>query len=144
MLTKRKIQTTLFLVLAIIVLINVISTRYFFRLDLTEDQRYSLSDATINILKNLDEPVTVTAYFSEDLPPDIEKVRQDFKDMLIEYSNRSNGNVVYEFVNPNENQETEMKAQQNGIRPIMINVRDKDQLKQQKAYLGALLQLGDK
>ncbi len=144
MLTKRKIQTTLLLTIGIIVLINIISTRYFFRLDLTEDQRYSLSDATISILKNLDEPVTVTAYFSEDLPPDIEKVRQDFKDMLIEYSNRSNGNVVYDFVNPNEDPETEMKAQQSGIRPIMINVRDKDQLKQQKAYLGALLQLGDK
>jgi len=144
MLTKRKIQTTLFLIIAILILVNVLSTRYFFRLDLTEDQRYSLSDATTDILENLDEPVTVTSYFSEDLPPDIEKVRQDFKEMLIEYSNRSNGQVVYEFLNPNEDQETEMKAQQNGITPIMINVRDKDQLKQQKAYLGALLQMGDK
>ena len=110
---------------------------------MTEDQRYSLSDATKTILEKLDEPVTVTSYFSEDLPPDIEKVRQDFKDLLIEYSNRSNGQVVYEFLNPNEDEETEMKAQQNGISPIMINVRDKDQVKQQKAYLGALLQMGD-
>ena len=144
MLTKRKVQTTLFLVIAIILLVNILSTRYFFRLDLTEDQRYSLSDATIDILENLDEPVTVTSYFSENLPPDIEKVRQDFKDLLIEYSNRSDAQVVYEFINPNEDQETEMKAQQSGISPIMINVRDKDQLKQQKAYLGALVQLGDK
>ncbi len=143
MLTKRKVQTTLFLIIAILVLVNFLSTRYFFRIDLTEDQRYSLSDATINILENLDEPVTVTAYFSEDLPPDIEKVRQDFKDLLIEYANYSEGNVVYEFINPAEDQETEMKAQQSGIRPIMINVRDKDQLKQQKAYLGALVQLGE-
>ncbi|MCB9219825.1 MAG: Gldg family protein [Ignavibacteriales bacterium] len=144
MLTKRKIQTTLFLTIAILILVNVLSSRYFFRIDLTEDQRYSLSDATKSILEKLDEPVTVTSYFSEDLPPDIEKVRQDFKDMLIEYSNRSNGQVVYEFINPNEDQEKEMQAQQNGISPIMINVRDKDQMKQQKAYLGALLQMGEK
>lgn len=144
MLTKRKIQTKLALVFAIIVLVNIISSRYFFRLDLTEDQRYSLSDASINILENLDEPLTVKAYFSEGLPPDIEKVRQDFKDLLIEYANRSDGNVVYEFINPNEDREVEMQAQQNGISPIMINVRDKDQMKQQKAYLGALLELGDK
>lgn len=143
MLTRRKVQTTLFLVIAIIILANILSTRYFFRIDLTEDQRYSLSDATINILENLEEPVTVTSYFSENLPPDVEKVRQDFKDLLIEYSNNSNGDVVYEFINPNEDQETEMKAQQSGISPIMINVRDKDQLKQQKAYLGALVQMGD-
>ena len=138
MLTKRKVQTTLFLIIAILVLVNVLSTRYFFRIDLTEDQRYSLSDATTDILEKLDEPVTVTSYFSENLPPDVEKVRQDFKDLLIEYANRSDGNVVYEFINPNEDQEAEMKAQQSGISPIMINVRDKDQLKQQKAYLGAL------
>jgi len=144
MLTKRKIQTTLLLVIGILILVNILSTRYFFRLDLTEDQRYSLSDATTDILENLDEPVTVTSYFSEDLPPDIEKVRQDFKDLLIEYSNLSDGQVDYESLNPNEDQETEMKAQQNGITPIMINVRDKDQLKQQKAYLGALIQMGDK
>lgn len=143
MLTRRKVQTTLFLVIAIIILVNILSTRYFFRIDLTEDQRYSLSDATLNILENLEEPVTVTSYFSENLPPDIEKVRQDFKDLLIEYSNNSNGDVVYEFINPSEDQETEMKAQQSGISPIMINVRDKDQLKQQKAYLGALVQMGD-
>lgn len=143
MLTKRKVQTTLFLTIGILVLVNIISTRYFFRIDLTEDQRYSLSDATLDILENLDEPVTVSAYFSENLPPDIERVRQDFKDLLIEYSNYSDGNVVYEFINPGEDQETEMKAQQSGISPIMINVRDKDQLKQQKAYLGALVQLGE-
>lgn len=144
MLTKRKIQITVFLTIAILVLINILSTRYFFRIDLTADQRYSLSDATKIILENLDEPVTVTSYFTEDLPPNVEKVRQDFKDLLIEYSNRSNGELVYEFINPNENEESEMQAQQNGIRPIMINVREKDQVKQQKAYLGAIIQKGDK
>jgi len=144
MLTKRKIQITILLVFAILVLVNLLSTKLFFRLDFTEDKRYSLSDATENILENLNEPVTVTAYFSEDLPPDISKVRQDFRDLLVEYSNKSGSMVVYEFVNPNENQEDEMKAQQNRIQPLMINVRERDQLKQQRAYLGAIVQLGEK
>lgn len=144
MLTKRKIQITIFLVFAILLLVNLLSTKLFFRLDFTEDQRYSLSDATLNILENLNEPVTITAFFSENLPPDVAKVRQDFRDLLVEYSNKSGNMVVYEFVNPNENQEVEMKAQQNGIQPLMINVRERDQLKQQRAYLGAIIQLGEK
>ncbi len=144
MLTRKKIQTTVLLVLGIIVLANIISERLFLRLDFTEDQRYSLSDATIDIISDLEEPVTVTAYFSEDLPPDIEKVRKDFKDLLVEYANYSDGQVVYEFINPNEEQQTEMEAQQNGIQPIMINVREKDQMKQQRAYLGAVLKYKDK
>lgn len=143
MLTKRKVQISVFLVIGIILLVNIISSRFFLRLDFTADQRYSLSDATKDILENLTDPVTVTAYFSEDLPPDIEKVRTDFRDLLVEYSNLSGGLLVYEFINPNENQETEMEAQQSGISPLMINVRERDQVKQQRAYLGALIQIGE-
>lgn len=143
MLTRKKLQTTLILVIGIIVLVNIISEKYFFRLDLTEDKRYSLSDATINILKDLTEPITVTAYFSENLPPNVEKTRQDFKDLLIEYVNESDGMLVYEFIDPSTDQQKEMDAQQSGVSPIMINVREKDEAKQQKAYLGAVLQMGD-
>ena len=144
MLTRKKVQNSIILIFGIIVLVNLIASRFYFRLDYTEDQRYSLSDATKNILSSIDEPITITAYFSEDLPPDIAKVRQDFRDMLVEYASYSGGQIVYEFVNPSESQETEMKAQQSGIRPIMINVRERDQMKQQRAYLGALIQMGDK
>jgi len=144
MLTRKKVQTTVLLVIGIILLLNIVSSRFFFRLDFTADQRYSLSDATLNILESLEEPVTITAYFSENMPPNIEKVRNDFKDILIEYVNYSGGQIVYEFVNPTESQETEMQVQQNGISPIMINVREKDQMTQQKAYLGALIQLSDR
>jgi len=92
----------------------------------------------------MNDPVTITAYFSEDLPPDVAKVRQEFKELLVEYANYSDGQIVYEFVNPNESQETEVSAQQNGIRPVMINVRERDQVKQQRAYLGAILQMGER
>ncbi|MGD8307338.1 MAG: Gldg family protein [Ignavibacteria bacterium] len=143
MITRKKVQNSILLIIGIIILLNVLASRFFFRLDYTEDQRYSLSDATLNILNSLEDPITITAYFSEDLPPDIAKVRQDFRDILIEYVSYSNGQIVYEFVNPSESQESEMKAQQNGISPIMINVRERDQMKQQRAYLGALIQMGN-
>lgn len=143
MITSKKVKISVLLVTGIIILINVLSNRFSLRLDFTEDQRYSLSDATKNILSDLNEPVTVTAYFSEDLPPDVARVRQDFKDLLTEYGNYSDDQVVYEFVNPNKDQDSEMKAQQNGISPIMINVRERDQMKQQRAYLGAVIQLGE-
>jgi len=144
MLTRKKVQTSILLVIGIVFLLNIIAAKFFFRLDYTADQRYTLSQATKDILSQLNEPVTISAYFSEDLPPNIEQVRQDFRDMLIEYSSYSDGLIVYEFINPSESQETEMKAQQSGIQPIMINVRERDQMKQQRAYLGAVVQMGDK
>ena len=143
MLTRKKVQNSVILVFGILVLINIIASRFFFRIDYTEDQRYSLSNATKNILISLNEPITITAYFSEDLPPNVLKVRQDFRDILVEYASYSNGQIVYEFVNPSETQESEIKAQQSGIQPIMINVRERDQMKQQRVYLGAVIQLGN-
>jgi gliding-associated putative ABC transporter substrate-binding component GldG len=138
-----KISTTVLLVAVILIIVNVLSENYNFRLDLTEDQEYTLSPATRNILKNLDKPVTITAYFSKDLPPNIGNISGNLKDMLIEYGSRSNGMVVYKFVNPNGNEELEREAVQNGIQPLMINVREKDQVKQQKAYLGATVSMGE-
>jgi gliding-associated putative ABC transporter substrate-binding component GldG len=52
--------------------------------------------------------------------------------------------VSYKFIDPNSDPLNESKAMQAGIRPVLIGVREKDQMKQQKAYLGAVLSLGKK
>ena len=140
---KHSINTKSLLILAVLVLINIVSFYYYFRIDLTEDGIYSLSKASKDILRSIDETVTVSAYFTEDLPPQLAKTKSDFKDLLIEYNSASRGNVVYEFINPNADQEMEARAFQEGIRPVIINAREKDQVKQQKVYLGAVIQLGD-
>ncbi len=144
MVTKQKIISSLLLLVGILIVLNFLANKFFLRVDFTEGGQYTLSDATKNILKSLDEPVTVTAYFSENLPPDVAKVKSDFKDLLTEYGSVSGGKIVYQFINPNDDQQKEMEAQQSGIRPVVINVRERDQMKQQKAYLGAILQYGEK
>ena len=141
---RSKVITQVLIFIGILVVVNLISEQMFLRLDFTADKRYTLSTATKDILEDLDEVITVTAYFTEDLPPQLQKSRKDFEDLLIEYENRSGGNVVYEFINPNENEAEEQKAQQKGINPVMVNVTEKDQIKQMRAYLGAVLQMGEK
>lgn len=136
------IQTAI--VLLIIVVANLISTKLYFRLDFTEDQRFTFSKATRDILNDLDGVITIKAYFSEDLPPQLLKNRQDFEDQLVEYENRSGGNVVFEFINPNESEELEQEAQQQGISPVMINVTERDQVQQLRAYMGAVLKMEDR
>src|SRR5579859_6441819 len=98
---SNKLYVSAGLVILIIVAVNFVSNEFHLRLDLTEDHEYTLSQATQDILDELEDPVTVKAYFSQNLPPDIAKTRQDFQEMLVEYANRSDGKVVYEFINPN-------------------------------------------
>lgn len=141
---KSKLYTTVVLIIGIVVVLNLLANEFHFRWDLTEDHQYTLSRATKDILQNLEEPVTVKAYFSKNVPPNVVKTKQDFQDLLIEYANLADGQLVYEFTNPNEKESEEQEAMQHGIRPVMISVREKDQVKQQKAFLGATVLMGDK
>ena len=140
---KSNLFTTASLVIAIIIVINLLSHEFHVRWDLTEDKQYTLSDATKSILNDLEEPVTIKAYFSKNLPPHISKTRQDFQDILIEYASLADGQLMYEFVDPGAEETSEQDATQKGIQPVLINVREKDQVKQQKAFLGATVELGE-
>ena len=142
--SNKSIYTYILLIVLVVVFINLIGDRFFMRLDFTADKQYTLSEATKKILGSLKEPVTVTAYFSEELPQQFSQLQRDFREELIEYSNRSKGKVMFEFINPNKDEASEQKAQQEGINPVLINVREKDQVKQQKAYLGAVVHFSDK
>ena len=140
---RNNIITQLLILIAIIVVVNLISDQLYFRLDFTADGRYTLSEATKDVLEELDDVVTVKAFFSEDLPPQLLSNRKDFQDLLIEYENRSDGNLVYEFINPNESETTEAEAQQQGISPVVINVTERDQVQQMRAYMGAIIEMGE-
>ena len=139
--TRQNINIRILIIFAILIVINFISLNFFFRLDLTADGRYSLSKATKDILRDLDQTVTITAYFTEDMPAYLLSTKQEFKDMLVEFDNISGGNIVYEFINPNKDAQTEQQANRNGIRPVLVSDREKDQITQKKVYIGAVIQV---
>ncbi|NOT36021.1 MAG: hypothetical protein HOP11_01425 [Saprospiraceae bacterium] len=136
----KSIQTKIIIGIIAFAAINWVSKYVFYRLDLTANKEFTLSNATKDILKGLNEKAKIKAFFSEDLPTDVAKVREDFQNMLSEFANISKGNVEYEFISPNEDATKEQEAMQQGIQPVMINVREKDQSKQLKAFLGATIE----
>ncbi len=141
---RNIILTRIVLVAGIVLFVNLLSEMWYARLDFTADKQYTLSQATRDILRDLDDVITVTAYFTKNLPPQLVKARRDFEDLLVEYETRSQGSIVYRFVNPNESDAGEQEAQQKGIRPVVVNVTQKDQASQMRAYMGAVLEMGDK
>lgn len=142
--TRSQFVRNTILLIAALVLVNLIGQRFKFRLDLTADKRYSLSPATIKLLQDLPEAVTVSAYFTEKMPPDLAIARQDFKDLLVEYAARSNGNLVFEFIDPNSADSLETKAQQEGIQPLLATTREKDKAENLQVYMGCTVRMGDR
>ena len=89
-----KFSISIILFVAILVVINLLSEQFYLRLDLTEDKQYTLSRATKEILQDLTEPVTVQAYFSKDVPAQLIKTKNDFREMLVEYGKISGQMLV--------------------------------------------------
>src|SRR3954469_24820555 len=80
-------SATVYTVFAIgaIVLVNLIGTRVFGRLDLTQNGIYTLSPASKQLVRDLPDPLTIKAYISKDLPPELVAVSRYTRDLMDEY-----------------------------------------------------------
>ncbi|HRY33863.1 MAG TPA: Gldg family protein [Bacteroidales bacterium] len=139
----KTVSSNLLALVLVLAAVAWLSNRWFFRLDFTADKRYTLSEATKDIIGNLQGNVSIRAFFTKDLPPDIARVRQDFREMLVEYYQLSNGKIVFDIIDPSDKPLDEQEAVNSGIQPAVVNVREKDQVKQQKVYLGAVIRMGN-
>jgi gliding-associated putative ABC transporter substrate-binding component GldG len=80
--------------------LNVLAQNYFFRIDLTEENRYSLSSATKGMLENLEQTVEVTVYLEGELPPEFQRLQRSVEETLDDFQAYAGGNLRYRFVDP--------------------------------------------
>ena len=137
---QKKTGYTLLTALLLIVAVNVVSRLYPVRLDLTEDRAYTLNPVTRQVLRSLKEPVTITAYFTKDLPPDLTKTKEDFRALMAEYEAIAGRNLVFDIIDPADDKTLEEKAYKAKIQPQVLMVREKDQSIQRVVYLGIVVQ----
>ena len=127
----------------ILALINFLSTRRFIRADLTEDKRYTISDATKNVLNTLDDIVTVTAYFSTE-PAEVAQIRRNVRDVLEEY-NAFSKKLQIDFVNPADFDDAKKQELRfKGIPELQINVVKEDKAEIANVYMGIGIGYGGK
>jgi ABC-2 type transport system permease protein len=86
--------------IVILILLNVAAAHFFFRVDLTEDKRYTISEATKGILENLDEGVFVTVYLTGDLPASFKRLENSIREQLEEFEIYGGRNIRYVFTDP--------------------------------------------
>ncbi|MET4106362.1 gliding motility-associated ABC transporter substrate-binding protein GldG [Hymenobacter sp. UYP22] len=97
---KRRDLTRFGAVLLGLLLLNFFGSLFFFRLDLTEEKRYTMSGATKTLLSGLKQPVTVTVYLDGDFPPAFRRLQQAVRENLNEMQVYSGSNLHYVFVDP--------------------------------------------
>ena len=139
-LQKNNLKAVL-IILAIVLLVNVIGNSFFHRFDLTKDNRYTLSSASLNIVKQVQNPLSIKVYLQGDLPAEFKRLQQETKQMLEEFQ-AYNSNIIFEFVDPLENKDTSMdkikELYRKGLTPINITVDDKGKQSQAMVFPWAI------
>lgn len=142
---KKRDLVALGLVIALVVMFNYVGSFVFHRFDLTTEKRYTLSDATKELLKNLDDVVFVKVYLEGDFPAGFKRLRDETKEMLDEFRAYSDNNIEYEFINPTENvdkkQQNEVYKQlyKKGLEPTNLEVKEESGTTQQILFPGAIV-----
>ena len=127
-------------------LITQLSHTYRFRLDLTEEQRFSVTDATKSTLAALDQSVFVEVFLEGDLPPEFIRFQTSLRETLEEFA--IYGDVQFKFVNPSQakNQEARNRffqsLMQRGVQPTNLNYRKDGQSSQLWIFPGAVISIG--
>jgi ABC-2 type transport system permease protein len=141
---KKANITGFMLILVAIIVINIISSFVFTRFDLTSEKRYTLSEATKQLLNNLDDYVHFRMYLDGDFPAGFKRLQRETKEMLDEFR-AYNRYITYEFINPSlsddrhEREETYQLLTDRGLEPTDLQVRTKDGMQQLIIFPGAIV-----
>ncbi len=141
---QRSDLTWFAILLMLIAAANLASSLIFTRFDLTSEKRYTLSPATRDMLRQLDDYVYFRVYLDGDFPAGFKKLRRETKEMLDEFRAYSKF-IGYEFINPSESENKQEREEtykiliERGLSPTDLQVRTKQGMQQQIIFPGALV-----
>lgn len=144
--TKNNVKR-LAVIIVILIIVNVLSSQFFKRFDLTADQRYTLSETTLNTLKNIKEPIYIDVFLDGEFPSEFKRLQSETYQILEEYS-AYNSNIIFKFNNPNGDASTadQFTAELIGLgfTPTNINQNNKGKKELIQIFPWAIANYGEK
>lgn len=130
------------IVIVAIIAVNFISTKVYKRFDLTTDQRYTLNEATLDIIKKAETPIVIDVFLEgEDFPSEFRRLQSETKQLLEEFR-AYNDNISFKFINPTEDEDTRDQAikqlNARGLTPMQLNVQENGKQSQEVIFPWAL------
>jgi hypothetical protein len=139
----------IFLMLTFLLAINVVASLWHSRIDLTDEQRFTLSKGTELLLNNIDEPITIDVFLKGNYPSGFKKLASATEDLLREFKEVAGNKLSYQFISPEDiiagttvsyaDTITSM-----GLLPINLTAQKKDGQEQHNVFPIALLHQKDK
>lgn len=136
------------LILGILLFINILSQYFNTYLDFTEEKRFTLTEPTKKLIKDVKNVVYIQVLLEGNFPSGFKRLQQSTKEILDQF-NSENGYIEYEFENPNEGTVDVINARrksysEEGLIPTNLMVRSGSENKEQLIYPYAIIKLGDR
>lgn len=147
---KFKSLLTLLLLLIVLVLVNMVAFHFYQRFDLTKEKRFTLSAATKDLLKNLDDDIFIKVYLEGEFPAGFKRLRNATQEMLDEFKAASNGKIHFVFEDPlankNETEKKEIYEQlmEKGLQPTNLRINNDNQYSSKIIFPGAIVRYRDR
>ncbi|MGH7163416.1 MAG: Gldg family protein, partial [Planctomycetota bacterium] len=141
---SQRVGVQTLLVLGIVVVGFLLTGRAFVRWDLTEDRRFTISQASKALVQELTDPLTIRAYFSSNLPPRYEPLQRQVFDVLAEYEAASDGKLKWERHDPQTSRTAESEAKNYGLAHVELPVYEASSMQILKVYGGLVMLYRDR
>lgn len=148
---KKQNIIQLIIALVIILLVGYISSNTYFRLDLTADKRYTLSDVTVEILDSLEDVLYIEIYLDGEMPIGFQRMQKSIHELMDEFRVIAGSNIQYQFINPSKSSDQSKRnalyqdLYGRGLDPT--NVKDRDEeggLAEKILFPGAIITYQEK
>ncbi len=134
--------------ISIAILVNSLGAFFFIRLDLTEENRYSISPATKELLENIEDDIYIEAYLEGELPAAFKRMRGALEETLTEFSIYSDGKIQFQFINPDQAVSQKSRNQfimslaRKGIQPTDVFLTEEGKRIQKRIMPGVAISYG--
>ncbi len=126
------------------ILLNAVFSQVFWRVDMTTNQIYTLSQASHDAVNELEEPIEVRAFISPNMPPPYHVLDRQVEELLMEYRAASDGMVDFKILSPDDDEDVEELARGYGIEQVTIGQETSRSRSYREVYKGVAFIQGDR
>jgi gliding-associated putative ABC transporter substrate-binding component GldG len=124
----------------------LILSYYFFKIDLTEEKRHTLTPSTISMLEGLDDQIFVRVYLHGKFPAGFKRLERSIRERLDEFKDYSGDLVNYEFIDPYESgdkktiKENEQALYEKGLKFTTLDYEENGVRQSTNIWPGAIIE----
>jgi len=140
----KKSYKNILIILVGLLLINLIANSFDKKLDMTSDKRFTLSKASVKVVRQVKKPMQVLVFLKGDFPSYFKRLANETQNLLEDFK-QENSNIDYVFINPLKKGNEYVKSLVNkGLQASQISLQKSGKMEQVLIFPWAIIKQGQK